>query len=158
MNKDMLLDLFDRQAELNDKTFIKQKIAGAWAAVNRPLEMSDIVAQAKGNRVEDHGPNGLPNIWMRNYLRALQAEAVELENSLLWKWWSKDKVDLQNARVEIVDMLHFLISLSLASGMTAEDLYLMYCKKHEVNNKRQEQGYSQATKDESDNKALVLPS
>jgi len=49
--------------------------------------------------------------WILNYTRALSQELAELTDSVPWKWWAKyQKFDLQNARVEIVDMLHFLVS------------------------------------------------
>ena len=56
------------------------------------------------------------------------------------------------ARVEVVDMMHFLISAALVLGMTANDLFEAYTKKHRVNLDRQESGYT--VKDESDNKHI----
>ena len=37
--------------------------------------------------------------------------------------------DDQNAKVEIVDLFHFLISLAQVMGMTPEDVYQAYVKK-----------------------------
>ena len=101
------------------------------------------------------GPNGLPNQWLRNYLRALRSEADELDQELLWKWWSKDRIDMQNIRVEIVDLMHFLTSLALAAGVSADDFHRLYTAKHRVNQDRQDKGYSKDTKDEQDNKGIV---
>ncbi|HEY3321833.1 MAG TPA: dUTPase [Planctomycetota bacterium] len=146
---DKLHEIFAAQSELNDGIFKKQDIRGpdgkvlTMAAIREALERGEL------------GPNGLPNQWLRNYLRALQAESAELEDELLWKWWSKDKIDLQNIRVEIVDLMHFLTSLALAAGMTADDFHRIYAAKREVNKQRQENGYSKATKDEKDNKGIV---
>lgn len=146
---DKLQDIFTLQSELNDGIFKKQDIRGpdgqvlTMAAVKAALERGEL------------GPNGLPNLWLRNYLRALQGEATELEEELLWKWWSKDKIDLQNIRVEIVDLMHFLTSLALISGLSADDFHRLYTAKHRVNQDRQEQGYSKQTKDEADNKKIV---
>ena len=146
---DKLQDIFTLQGELNDGIFKKQEIRGP---DGQALNMAGIrQALARG----EWGPNGLPNLWLRNYLRALQSEAAELEQELLWKWWSKDKLDLQNIRVEIVDLMHFLTSLALAAGLSADEFHRLYTAKHRVNQERQEQGYSQATKDEHDNKGIV---
>ena len=45
-----------------------------------------------------------------NFDTAILVEAVELIDSFHWAWW-KDGVDnLANAKVEVVDILHFLLS------------------------------------------------
>ena len=87
--------------------------------------------------------------WILNYTRAMQQETAELIDSVPWKWWAKyQKFDAQNARVEVVDLFHFLISMAQVLGMSADDLFQAYLKKNEVNFKRQDSGYSQ--KDASD--------
>ena len=81
--------------------------------------------------------------WLLNYSRALQQENAELVDSVPWKWWAKyQKLDLQNARVEVVDMFHFLISMAQTLEMTALDVFEAYLKKHQVNHDRQDEGYS----------------
>ena len=40
-------------------------------------------------------------------MKAMKEELCELDDELLWKWWSKDKIDMQNIRVELIDILHF---------------------------------------------------
>ncbi len=82
--------------------------------------------------------------WILNYCRAMGQELAELTDSVPWKWWAKyQKFDEQNARVEVVDMLHFLISMAQVLGMSADDLFQAYLKKNEVNFKRQDSGYTQ---------------
>ena len=77
----------------------------------------------------------------------------ELIDSVPWKWWAKyQEYDIQNARVELVDILHFVVSLAQVMGMSADDVFELYTKKHELNHKRQDEGYT--VKDDSDNKAL----
>ena len=91
--------------------------------------------------------------WVLNYCRAMTQELAELTDSVPWKWWAKyQKFDEQNARVEVVDLLHFLISLAQVLGMSADDVFQAYLKKNEVNFKRQESGY--AEKDHSDSKHI----
>ena len=91
--------------------------------------------------------------WILNYTRAMQQEIAELVDSVPWKWWAKyQKFDAQNARVEVVDLFHFLVSLAQVLGMSAEDVYQAYVKKNQVNFQRQESGYAQ--KDESDSKHI----
>jgi dimeric dUTPase (all-alpha-NTP-PPase superfamily) len=91
--------------------------------------------------------------WVLNYCRAMSQEIAELTDSVPWKWWAKyQKFDRQNARVEVVDLFHFLISLAQVLGMSADDVFQAYLKKNEVNFKRQETGYTQ--KDEHDSKHI----
>ncbi|MDR1595783.1 MAG: dUTPase [Puniceicoccales bacterium] len=88
--------------------------------------------------------------WILNYGRALQQEISELIDSVPWKWWAKyQKFDEQNARVEVVDLLHFLISIAQVLGMSADDIYEIYCKKNVINHQRQKSGYTEKNKDDS---------
>ncbi|SRR6266542_2278468 len=91
--------------------------------------------------------------WILNYCRAMSQEIAELTDSVPWKWWAKyQKFDEQNARVEVVDLFHFLISLAQVLGMSADDVFHAYAKKNEVNLKRQDSGYTE--KDETDSKHI----
>ena len=91
--------------------------------------------------------------WILNYCRAMTQEIAELTDSVPWKWWAKyQKFDQQNARVEVVDLFHFLISLAQVLGMSADDVFAAYVKKNEVNFKRQDTGY--VKKDENDSKHI----
>ena len=91
--------------------------------------------------------------WLLNYSRAMSQEMAELIDSVPWKWWAKyQKFDQQNARVEVVDLFHFLISMAQVLGMSADDVFNAYVKKNEVNFKRQESGY--VVKDEADSKHI----
>ncbi len=145
---DLLKDIFTLQEELNDAIFKKQNMHGPDGQL---LTMGAIRAALERQEL---GPNGLPNLWLRNYLLALQGEATEVEQELLWKWWSKDQIDMQNIRVEIVDLMHFLTSLAITAGITAEDFHRLYTAKHRVNHDRQERGYAKHNKDEAENRAI----
>jgi dimeric dUTPase (all-alpha-NTP-PPase superfamily) len=91
--------------------------------------------------------------WVLNYTRAMTQEISELIDSVPWKWWAKYQTfDEQNARVEVIDLFHFLISLAQALGMTSDDVFQAYLKKNQVNHQRQESGYS--IKDSGDSKHI----
>ena len=88
--------------------------------------------------------------WVLNYTRALSQETAELIDSVPWKWWAKyQSFDLQNARVEVVDMFHFLVSLAQTLGMSADDVYAGYLAKNKVNHARQDSGYAAKDADDS---------
>jgi dimeric dUTPase (all-alpha-NTP-PPase superfamily) len=91
--------------------------------------------------------------WILNYTRAMTQEMAELTDSVPWKWWAKyQKFDAQNARVEVVDLFHFLISLAQVLGMSSDDVFAAYVKKNEVNFQRQDAGY--IVKDEADSRHI----
>ncbi|MDR2430169.1 MAG: dUTPase [Puniceicoccales bacterium] len=91
--------------------------------------------------------------WILNYTRAMQQELAELIDSVPWKWWAKyQQYDEQNARVEVVDLFHFLVSLAQTLGMSAQDVYDAYLKKNQINHQRQDSGY--ATKDANDSRHI----
>ena len=122
---DMLQDLFNKQLALNQRI-----------GVNPPA--MDEAEQAK---------------WVLNYTRAASQELAELVDSVPWKWWAKYQTfDKQNARVEVVDLFHFLISLAQVLGMDAKDVHDLYNQKNKLNFQRQDSGYDK--KDENDNKTL----
>lgn len=91
--------------------------------------------------------------WILNYSRAMQQEISELIDSVPWKWWAKyQHFDVQNARVEVIDIFHFLIAIAQVLGMSAADVFEAYCKKNQVNFHRQETGY--VVKDETDSRHI----
>jgi dimeric dUTPase (all-alpha-NTP-PPase superfamily) len=122
---DMLRDMFQKQAELNRR-----------------------IGVDCSNMPEAEQPK-----WILNYCRAMTQEIAELTDSVPWKWWAKyQNFDPQNAKVEIVDLFHFLISAALVLGLSADDVHRIYLEKNRVNFQRQDSGY--ATKDEDDNKHI----
>lgn len=88
--------------------------------------------------------------WVLNYTRAMQQELAELVDSVPWKWWAKyQKFDAQNARVEVIDLFHFLISIAQVLGMTADDVHNAYLEKNKVNHQRQDSGYVEKNHEDS---------
>ena len=48
-----------------------------------------------------------------NWNSAIIAESGELLDSLGYKWWKKQEPDMENVKVEAIDLLHFVISDTL---------------------------------------------
>lgn len=102
--------------------------------------------------------------WIDNYLKALTNEVEELRDCTYWKHWAQETKDgrryelhdVQNARVEVIDMLHFWISLAHCVGLNAKEVFDLYVKKNKVNHTRQDTNYSMASKTEDDNKDLKV--
>jgi dimeric dUTPase (all-alpha-NTP-PPase superfamily) len=147
---DKLEELFTLQEKLNDFVFAKQDLRDKNGNL---LTMAALRSQAQKD--EPLGPNTEVNQWLRKYLEALNDESKELGEELLWKWWSKDKLDMQNIRIEIVDQLHFWLSLAITAGMDAEKVFDIYMQKNRVNIERQNSSYSKDNKNETDNRNIT---
>jgi dimeric dUTPase (all-alpha-NTP-PPase superfamily) len=80
--------------------------------------------------------------WILKYSRAIQQELAELVDSVPWKWWKKQQhFDEENAKVEVIDLMHFVISAGQVLGLSSDDFYNAYLKKNEINHRRQDAGY-----------------
>ncbi len=136
----MLRELFERQGELN------RRIGMNTAAMREDFD------PARAGR------------WINDYLMAMSNEIEELRDCTFWKHWCSEAKDgrrfelhdLQNARVEVIDMLFFWISLAQCVGLDADDVVELYLKKLGVNHARQDGDYAMTTKTEDDNKGLEL--
>ena len=132
--------LFRRQAELNKRT-----------GFDPDALRENFDAQVAGE-------------WLNNYIAAMGNELEELRDCTFWKHWCKEARegkrfllhDLQNARVEVIDMLFFWMSLAQCVGLNADDVVQLYEQKLAINHNRQDTNYSMAEKTEDDNKGVVL--
>jgi dimeric dUTPase (all-alpha-NTP-PPase superfamily) len=81
--------------------------------------------------------------WSKDLLLALMDEMSELLGQINWKWWSKNRkeIDVIELKFELIDMLHFILSLMLVWGMTDKEIYTMYMAKANENLDRQKRGY-----------------
>ena len=99
--------------------------------------------------------------WFLKFEKALSQESAEAIDSLNWKWWKQDHDDWDNVKVELVDMLHFWVSMCTIAGLEATDVFELYQKKNKLNFKRQDEGYQEGTYDKykdgvEDNRLHVL--
>ena len=74
---------------------------------------------------------------------ALVDELHELLGEIGWKPWAKSRhINLEAARGEFIDALHFMGNLALVLGLDDSDqIMYLYHEKHIKNAKRQEEGY-----------------
>jgi hypothetical protein len=136
----MLRELFQLQAELNRR-------------IGRDTAMlkDDFDPQTAG-------------CWVNDYIAAMSNELEELRDCTYWKHWCAEAGqgrrfelhDLQNARVEVIDMLFFWMSLAQCVGLDADDVVELYRQKLAVNHRRQDDDYAMASKTEQDNRTVVL--
>ena len=88
-------------------------------------------------------------IGLTQYIRlmfiGIITEACEAIEQVDWKPWKKNTginpIASENFKEEIVDIWHFLINMTLASGMDAKELMERFNTKNKINIKRQEDKY-----------------
>jgi len=102
---------------------------------------------------------------LKNYIDALSGECHELQDCLSWKHWYREAKegrqyelqDLQNARVEAVDMLFFWVSICQLLGLDPADVYRLYEAKLGINHRRQDENRTQSehAEHEDENRSVV---
>ena len=141
--------------QLSEKILITRHSSADISCMDQPDQLRELfrMQKALNERIgvsTDEFNDEQKTEWVLNYCRAMSQELAELTDSVPWKWWAKyQKLDEQNARVEVVDLFHFLISLAQTLGMSADDVFEAYLKKNEVNFQRQESGYTKKAEDAS---------
>lgn len=162
---DKLEEIFRLQRELNDKTFAKGHDAkhpyfvhfDSSPTIKHDYSFSFVCQLAWHHPIRQY--------WIGKFMQACFAEIGEMHETTAWKWWRPVEavvgVDLpstldgtasrtqQNARIEGIDTLHFLVSLFLLMGLDAKGAHEMYVGKHKVNEQRQESGYTEKKADDT---------
>ncbi len=80
-----------------------------------------------------------PEEWIQKQTLAMISELSELIDEVNFKWWKNKKpVDEHAVKEELVDILHFFVSMCLQAGMTPEEMYTIYKEKNSENFRRQQ--------------------
>ncbi len=78
------------------------------------------------------------DVWIQKEVLAMVSELSEVLDEVNFKWWKNPRpVDDEALRGELVDVLHFFVSMCLKSGMTANELFERYRSKNKENFDRQ---------------------
>ncbi len=76
--------------------------------------------------------------WLQKETLAMISELSELIDETNFKWWKNPKeIDTKAIKEELVDILHFFVSMCLKAGMDAKELFEMYIEKNKENFDRQ---------------------
>lgn len=150
-----LEDIWPVQAALNAKSGFDTRMLGAALAA----------AEREGSLGEHGGLRLEVGRALKNYLDALAAECHELHECLSWKHWYEEAKDnrqyelrdIQNARVEAIDMLFFWTSICQLLGLSPDDVFRLYAAKLGINHRRQDEDRTQAehTDHEAENRQVV---
>ena len=57
-----------------------------------------------------------------DYYRAIWVECAEMLDHFGWKWWKKQEPDINQVKLELVDIWHFALSELIRSGQLKESL------------------------------------
>ena len=150
-----LEDIWPLQAALNRKAGLDTQALGEAlvAAMGAGGGRADVATRVKVGRA------------MKNHIDALADECHEIQHCLSWKHWYREAKegrqyelqDVQNARVEAIDMLFFWISICQLLGLSPADVYRLYGAKLGINHARQDENRSQAEHagHEEENRSVV---
>ncbi|NMA01403.1 MAG: dUTPase [Clostridia bacterium] len=89
--------------------------------------------------------------WLQKDILAMLSELGELLDETNFKWWKNPKaLNRDLLKGELIDILHFFISMCLKLDITPQELYEAYLDKNKENFLRQEgrsqkQGYAVPT-------------
>ena len=87
---------------------------------------------------ERRGLEFTPEQWIQKDVLAMVSELAELLDEVNFKWWKNPKpIDSESLQGELVDILHFFISMCIRAGMDADKLYNGYIAKNKENFDRQ---------------------
>lgn len=76
--------------------------------------------------------------WVRDLTIAMESEIDEIRREVNWKWWKNEKeIDETALQGEVIDMWHFLLSLSRVVGLGPDDIHRLYIEKNAENHARQ---------------------
>ena len=89
--------------------------------------------------IEKRGLEGITmEQWIQKETLALMSELAELIDEVNFKWWKNPKpVEPDKVKEELVDILHFFVSMCHKTGMDADELYNRYLEKNKENFNRQ---------------------
>ena len=81
--------------------------------------------------------------WTKEFIVCCISELNEILAETNWKHWKSTHKELDHKKIkfEIIDLLHFILSLMVLWKMDATEVFDMYIEKNLENIKRQENGY-----------------
>jgi dimeric dUTPase (all-alpha-NTP-PPase superfamily) len=102
-------------------------------------QMYDMQTQLDNRIIAERNINKGLDEWVRDLTVAIEDEISEIRSEINWKWWKNPKpVDVTALQGEVIDVWHFLLSMSRVVGLTADDIHRVYMEKNAENHARQD--------------------
>ena len=104
--------------------------------LDRIFEMQDAL---NADIIEKRNLHNIPDEkWIQMQTLAMLSEMAELIDEVNFKWWKNPKpVNSDNVKDELVDILHFFVSMCLRAHMSPDELFERYLSKNKENFDRQ---------------------
>lgn len=101
-------------------------------------EMYDMQTKLDQRIITERGIAKTTDEWVVGLTIAMESEIDEIRREVNWKWWKNDKkIDQDALKGEVIDMWHFLLSLSRVVGLAPDDIHRIYMEKNAENHARQ---------------------
>lgn len=104
-----------------------------------PLTQMFKMQEALDTRIiAERGIEKTEDEWVIGLTIAMESEIDEIRREISWKWWKNPKeIDREALQGEVIDIWHFLLSLSRVVGLTPETIHRTYMEKNAENHDRQ---------------------
>lgn len=111
-------------------------------------EMYDMQSKLDQRIIIERGIAKTTDDWVIGLTIAMESEIDEIRREVSWKWWKNPKpIDQEALQGEVIDIWHFLLSMSRVVGLSPDDIHRIYMEKNAENHARQsgtsdKEGYS----------------
>lgn len=106
--------------------------------VDKLTQMFAMQTALDGRIIAERGIEKTTDEWVTGLTIAMESEIDEIRREVNWKWWKNPKPIAGAAlQGEVIDMWHFLLSLSRVVGLTPDDIHRLYLEKNAENHDRQ---------------------
>ena len=107
-------------------------------SIDKLTEMYDMQTKLDQRIITERGIAKTTDEWVVGLTIAMESEIDEIRREVSWKWWKNAKpIDQDALQGEVIDMWHFLLSLSRVVGLTPDDIHRIYMEKNAENHARQ---------------------
>lgn len=108
------------------------------SAVDKLKVIFELQKSLDDDIVRRRGLDYTPEQWIQKDVLAMVSELAELLDEVNFKWWKNPKaIDSEALQGELVDILHFFVSMCIRAGLDADKLYEGYIAKNKENFDRQ---------------------
>ena len=119
-------------------TIIPDDSPAAPKDVDKLTQMFAMQSALVGRIIDERGIEKTSDEWVTGLTIATESEIDEIRREVNWKWWKNPKpIDEAALQGEVIDMWHFLLSLSRVVGLTPYDIHRLYLEKNAENHDRQ---------------------
>lgn len=106
--------------------------------LDKLAQMYGMQAALDGRIIAERSVDKSMSEWVVGLTIAMESEIDEIRREVDWKWWKNPKeIDMDALQGEVIDMWHFLLSLSRVVGLSPDDIHRLYIEKNAENHDRQ---------------------